>query len=845
MFGNIQLTEKYQTERKLFLTSATLIGLGAGMMIGTNVKADSTGKVNSDQDQTEQTTTLPKADDGQATSPTDTDDNDSSSDSNEDTSTNDQSDFSFSQDSNGNYTVTGYTGAAQKAANGGVDPTYSTDITIPDTYKNNPVTAIGDNAFNNEAGSSDNLSIVDGLTSVTFGKNIQQIGNYAFAGNKLTSIDLPDSTWSIGSHAFEDNQLSDIKFNNVQLIGDYAFANNKLTKVSLPDSTWSIGAYAFTNNQINDINLNKATVINDYAFSDNNLSKLVIPDKTTTIGNFAFEGNNIADLTLGSSLGTIGTSAFQNNDISGVIKIPASVENIGDYAFLDNKITGLVFGDQTSGTSIDKLATIGTSAFQGNQITGTVTLPELLTDIGDYAFADNKITDLVLNNKVTKINTGVFENNELNELILPDNITNVGNSAFYNNKIESLSLDQGLDTIGTYSFAKNNLSDNLIVPSGVTSVGESAFANNGLTGVDLKGSLDNLGSNSFNSNDLQNINIEQNIKAIGDGSFSNQKHLSVTTYASVTKALDVKKNIAKQLGLSVDRLSGLKFILDNNVLDYDESKDELSLPKDYQGKDIVMKLVLTSNGSDTGWYGTNDLELNLKKKMIIADVTIPSNLEHDPVVPKVEGQLGAQVKLVVPTVSGYTVIPASIYATVNDDTITANNSVIYQKNAEIDPDPDDNDSGSKTDPGTEPGKDTNNDSGKNSNSGSETKPDNNSGTNTNANSNSNSNTSSKTNANSSSGLNILKPSSNGQKNIVKPNGFYNGQSGQVSEIIVNGGNDFVKPGNNDSRNVGTSGNIPENSTKLPQTSDKSNVMTWIGVIILGFLGIFGFDKRKN
>src|SRR5699024_3360405 len=128
---------------------------------------------------------------------------------------------------------------------------------------------------------------------------------------------------------------------------------------------------------------------------------------------------------------------------------------------------------------------------------------------------------------------------------------------------------------GTYSFAKNNLSDNLIVPSSVTSVGESAFADNGLTGVDLKGSLDNLGSNSFDSNDLQNINIEQGIKTIGDGSFSNQKHLSVTAEASFTKALDVKKNIAKQLGLSIDRLSGLKFTLNNNVLDYDESKDEL------------------------------------------------------------------------------------------------------------------------------------------------------------------------------------------------------------------------------------------------------------------------------
>ncbi|WP_125713689.1 leucine-rich repeat protein [Companilactobacillus kedongensis] len=865
------MTEKRQAERKLLLTGATLVGLGAGMMMGTNVKADSTNTVNTTQDQTTQSASLLKsnypvsgvgedsasgtgdeaASDGSSSagtgSNTDTGDGqtDTSVTGDPNTATDDQSDFSFSQNGDGNYTVTGYTGAAQKAANGGVDPTYSTDVTIPDTYKDGYVTAIGNNAFNNEAGDNDNLSIVDGLTSVTFGKNIQQIGDYAFAGNKLTSISFPDSTWSIGKHAFENNQLSDLTLNKVTQIGDYAFSGNSLTKISFPDSTWSVGAYAFSNNQLSYIDLNHVTQVNDHAFIDNNLSKLVISDKTTNIADYAFEGNHITDLTLGSSLQTIGISAFQNNGVAGVITFPSSLIRVGDNAFADNAITGVVFDNEPSGTTTDKSSSIGTGAFQHNQIIGIVTLPDSLTELGDYAFADNKITGLNFNDKITKMNTGVFENNNLQgSLALPENIIYVGNSAFYNNEIDSLTLDKSLKTIGTSAFANNNLSDNVVIPNSVTSVGESSFENNELTGVDLTGSLDNLGNKAFNTNNLQTINIEQTIKAIGDEAFSNQETLPVSVYASVTQALDVKKSIAKQLGLSADHLAQLKFKLGDTDLNYDEANDKLTLPKDYQGKDTVMKLVLASDGPDTGWYGTKDLELTLNKKMVIADVTIPSNLNTDPVVPKVEGQVGAQVKVKVPNIAGYSVSPTSIYATVNDDgAITANRSVEYTANTGSHTDPDDGNSGTGSDTGTDSGTGTNPDTG--SNTGTNTDPD--SGSNTDTGSGTDTNKNSGTDSNSDSGSEITdsNTSTTAQSNSSISTNSADGKSNQSGKTIsVNYDNVISKSVRYEPTDL-TKNNNPVITSQLPQTSEKSNSLSWLGVIILGFLGLLGFNRRKN
>ncbi|WP_252904482.1 hypothetical protein [Secundilactobacillus silagei] len=62
-------------------------------------------------------------------------------------------DYSYTKNADGStYSVTGYTGDLQKYLAGGVTPAggYSTKITLPDTYNGDAVTAIADDAFNNE-----------------------------------------------------------------------------------------------------------------------------------------------------------------------------------------------------------------------------------------------------------------------------------------------------------------------------------------------------------------------------------------------------------------------------------------------------------------------------------------------------------------------------------------------------------------------------------------------------------------------------------------------------------------------------------------------------------------------
>ncbi|WP_125713695.1 leucine-rich repeat protein [Companilactobacillus kedongensis] len=644
------MREKSKLKRNLLLTSATLVGLGTGLMLGTNVKADSTDRsipsqvpvendssiletkqANADQPATtgdksdssivdtgdstagsdtsdsgttgtgvdskdndpgttdkEATSDPDKTSGSGDTSTTETTDPVTAKDNVTDPNTDSQSDLSYSQDANGNYIVTGYTGAAQKTANGEKTPKYSTDITIPDYYKGMPVIAIAANAFNNDGDSDDNLSVVDGLTSVTLGKNLQWIGNGAFEGNKLTSISFTDGIWSIGVDAFKNNELVDV-------------------------------------------DLNQVAQINSDAFSGNDISKVVIPDKTTNIAENAFKDNKITDLTLGKNLETVGTSAFENN-----------------------------------------------------QIAGTIVLPDKLAQLGDYVFANNKITGIKFNGLITKMNTGVFENNNLKgSLVLPDNVVNIGDESFANNQLDDLTLNSDVVTIGTNSFTNNNLSGTLTIPKSVASIGNSSFANNNLTGIILDGDLDSLGDKAFSANNLQSVKINGKIGTIGNEAFSDQKKMAATVYATYTKALGVRAAIAKNLGLSSDQMTQLKFSMDGSALDYDEYSDQLTIPNDYRGQNVTVTFELSSGGLDTGWYGTRDLKLTLVKKMVTADVNIPSNLADQPwvtsVVKNVTGQVGTDVTVDVPEVLGYIADKKTIQATVNDNgTITANESVDYE-----------------------------------------------------------------------------------------------------------------------------------------------------------------------
>ena len=242
--------------------------------------------------------------------------------------TEEDSDFLFKA-CDGGYAVIGYTGN---------DPI----VTIPSTYKDQPVVAIV-----REYGNKDGLAHNEKIQEVIIPNTVTKISSNAFENCiNLTTVTIPDSvTEMVYAFAgcekisvatlpatlleyFPKKNLTTVVINGGTSIPAYygGFYNCKnLTSVTIPDSITSIGVGAFSEcEKLTTIRLpNSITEIPEYAFSKcKNLTTITIPDSVTSIGNGAF-------------------SYCENlNNVT----IPARVTNLGEHVFFYcHSLTSLIF----------------------------------------------------------------------------------------------------------------------------------------------------------------------------------------------------------------------------------------------------------------------------------------------------------------------------------------------------------------------------------------------------------------------------------------------------------------------------------------------------------------------
>ena len=98
----------------------------------------------------------------------------------------------------------------------------------------------------------DGETLVKGINrqgSIIIPDSVTSIGNYALAGNNLTSVMIPNTVTSIGDGAFfVSEKLTNVTIpNSVTNIGEEAFRYGpRLTSVTIPDSVTSIKQQAFS-----------------------------------------------------------------------------------------------------------------------------------------------------------------------------------------------------------------------------------------------------------------------------------------------------------------------------------------------------------------------------------------------------------------------------------------------------------------------------------------------------------------------------------------------------------------------------------------------------------------------
>ncbi len=210
----------------------------------------------------------------------------------------------------------------------GINPSYGgSEIRIPDTYMDKPITSIAYKAFENNRV----------IKSVNIGNNVKEIELKAFMGcENLSSVKFGSSVEKIGNYAFHLSGIKDAVFpNSLVSIGSYAFNKSSVETVVFPNTDVYLSNHAFSETPLKTADLSHQKKISENAFSNCiELSVLIFSEKLESIESNAFNGCcGIEEITLPDSLKSLGAGAFMG--CTGITELtwPKNLRTVGNSAF--------------------------------------------------------------------------------------------------------------------------------------------------------------------------------------------------------------------------------------------------------------------------------------------------------------------------------------------------------------------------------------------------------------------------------------------------------------------------------------------------------------------------------
>jgi hypothetical protein len=420
---------------------------------------------------------------------------------------------------NGTITITRYTGP------GG-------NVTVPGTITGLPVTTVGAGAFQ----SSGNL------VDITLPASLTSIGDRAFWDcSSLVEIGIPRNVTNIGTTAF--GQCVSLVAITVDPVNDFyrsvegvlfdadqrtliQFPGGKVGNYTIPNGVTNIGSMAFWwSPSVTSVTIPEGVAgIGVDAFGNcSGLTNVTLPNSLTHIDDSAFWACALlSDAKIPNGVTRIGSSGFFGCSSLTSITIPQSVKELGDAAFgactsvtrvnIENSVLGPAeFSNCTNLTSItipNTITTITTGAFGGTGL-ANLTIPQSVTNIGDYAFEScTSLTNVTIPNSVTYLGGGAFAFCAgLRNVSIPDSVTRIGDGLVSKGVVGTFSgcvsltnvvLGNSLGYIGDGAFFNCSGLTNITIPSSVIHIGDVSFAYSAnLTAIYFQGNAPSVSLTAF------------------------------------------------------------------------------------------------------------------------------------------------------------------------------------------------------------------------------------------------------------------------------------------------------------------------------------------------------------
>ena len=433
-----------------------------------------------------------------------------------------------------------------------------------------------------------------GIDEVVIADGVESVGEYAFAGcGALASATIGKGVKTLGRAAFADCQaLTSISFKAIKMkdmkADNMVFANvgksASLTIVIDKDVTYIPAYFVYSSANTDKLpalsavtfeNESSCLGIGEAAFK--NASKVIgiaLPDSLETIGNYAFENcSQLSSVKIGENVKSVGTGAYAGCDRATYIYFLA--KNMADLAPANRVFENV--GKQVACTYVvigEKVEKIPANLFYSADdlaklpvIEGVETDNTVFTAIGEGAFKNASINEIVLPESLLSIGASAFKGSMLEEIAIPNSVISVGDAAFAScSALEKIEIGAGLALIkpdyfsGSYKinsiavsldndayFSQGNCvisaADRIVVlgcsasslPSDVVGIGDEAFAGcTGLTEINIPDNVTSIGEKAFYSSGITAIAIPDSVISLGASAFAD---CSAATTLSIGKGV--------------------------------------------------------------------------------------------------------------------------------------------------------------------------------------------------------------------------------------------------------------------------------------------------------------------
>lgn len=222
-----------------------------------------------------------------------------------------------------------------------------------------------------------------------------------------------------------------------------------------------------------------------------------------SIGDYAFEGcSSLKTIIIPKYVSEMGSKVFQDCTNLESIRISASVSKIGSRMFAgcpNLKSIVVEEGNEKYDSRENCNAIVETAT--NTLVCGTEnsTIPSTITAIGNGAFAETGLKNIVIPEGVTSIELQAFENcQDLESVTLPQSLKKLGYHVFANSGLTSLVIPEGITYLpqGTFNGCKNL--ETVTLPTTLETIEYNAFSNSGLTSIFIPKGVTSISSTSFN-----------------------------------------------------------------------------------------------------------------------------------------------------------------------------------------------------------------------------------------------------------------------------------------------------------------------------------------------------------